>query len=81
MATTKAAASAKSEAEKLEKATARASKVLLDVLAKLLKEEQHKVIKGLIESVKVARKDAVVTITGEIGEEDAKKLLPQPEKK
>jgi len=32
--------------------------------------------------VKVTRKEAVLTLTGEISEEDAKKLLPpEPEKK
>lgn len=71
----------KARAEKLEKSTGKASKVLIEMLPKLLNQEQQKVAKGLIEAVKVTRKDAVVTITGEIGEDDARKLLPEAEKK
>jgi hypothetical protein len=76
-----ASCKSKDDAEKLEKATAKVSKVIIDSLPDLLKEDQQKAAKGLVEAVKVSRKDAVVTLTGQITEDDAKKLFPEPEKK
>jgi hypothetical protein len=71
----------KDDAEKVEKATTKAAKTIIDSLPDGLKEEQRKVIKSLVESLKVSRKDAVVAATGQLSEDDLKKLLPEEKKK
>jgi hypothetical protein len=70
----------KDDAEKTEKATAKTAKAMLDALPDGLSEDQKKVFKALADSLKVSRKDAVVTATGQVSEDDLKKLLEKKEK-
>jgi hypothetical protein len=79
--TATATSKSKTEAEKLEKATDKGVKALLELISKALKEDHQKVVKKMLEGVKTTRKDKVVTITGEVGEDDLRKLLPEAKKK